>query len=261
MEAGHGAGRERVQHHLIHPPAGPPCSPSVCTPGNGWQMQRAPDGKLNARRLPECKRCPAGFASGPDAPQPHGPSGQMLWMTRRAHRLGAMCVSCPSKLSNEGRTQCLDTEVADGDVTEVSVVRKEKQEALAAAKAAAEKDKAAEKGDDESKAEDSKAEDPKEANSKAEDSKVEESKAEESKEEESNTVDSKADKSKADEAKEEESKAEESKADDTAAKEAEEDGSKVERTTEEGDEKPEAKAKAVEESKPSQEEAEEKPVP
>jgi hypothetical protein len=145
--------RVRIRPARAHPRPPPPARPlpfaaAVCTPGNGWQMQRAADGKLNTRRLPECKRCPAGFASGPAAPQPHGPSGQMLWMSRRAHRLGAMCVSCPSKLSNEKRTECLDTETSLSRGEKVEVVTKARKEAGEAGgkEAAAEEGKAEEAG-------------------------------------------------------------------------------------------------------------------
>jgi hypothetical protein len=68
-------------------------------------------GGQQLRHLPECKKCPSGYASGPDAPHPAHVGGRAAghasWTVRRTTRNGAVCVQCPSKQSNVERTRCV----------------------------------------------------------------------------------------------------------------------------------------------------------
>jgi len=93
-----------------HPPSHPPHPPrpAVCTAGYGWQLQKPVPGVSTAKQLPVCRLCPAGFASGPAAPEPSAFAAGLLWGSRRATRHGAVCVSCPTKASSKDRTKCVE---------------------------------------------------------------------------------------------------------------------------------------------------------
>lgn len=89
----------------------PPTSPlptAVCTPGHGWQLPKPSNASddTSTRRLPACKLCAEGYASGPEVAD--SLSGTMLWVARRAARHGAICISCAPKKSSEDRTKCID---------------------------------------------------------------------------------------------------------------------------------------------------------
>ena len=83
----------------------------ICNPGYGWQLAKAVKGTPAIKQLPICKQCPAGFASGPEAPDP---GSGLMYAARRMSRHGAVCVSCPSKLSNAERTKCLTSKSSSG---------------------------------------------------------------------------------------------------------------------------------------------------
>jgi len=106
-------------HPALNTPPPPP-QHTVCLPGYGWPLPPAPVNGVPPPKPttpPTCELCPAGTASGPNAPKPDfaglrakfGRQGarRLLAADRKFGKFGGFCVPCPSGKSSADGSSCL----------------------------------------------------------------------------------------------------------------------------------------------------------